>query len=205
MTSLEKHALYSILLRLVDEEHILSPMERRDILNQIVHTACGMTVNEILASTENKRKLLIKRGTKAQNDEYIGLPGEITIDTDECNLRVHDGETPGGVALQHYIDNTTLTHDIISNIVPDYARTISDVGNNYTAPCHGIYWFSCQNLNTQLSIYVNGHKFTNVLNSYGARGGYQIMLAQNDSISIASESQLLDYSYFIPLNGCILH
>ena len=39
------------------------------------------------------------RGTEAQNDAYTGLQGEVTVDTDNKQLRLHDGVTPGGVVL----------------------------------------------------------------------------------------------------------
>ena len=45
------------------------------------------------------RVLQIRRGTTAQNDNFTGLAGEITFDTDAKTIRVHDGETLGGVAL----------------------------------------------------------------------------------------------------------
>ena len=35
-------------------------------------------------------------GTKAENDAYVGLDGEISVDRDGHNLRVHDGVTAGG-------------------------------------------------------------------------------------------------------------
>ena len=45
------------------------------------------------------RVLQIRRGTTAQNDNFTGMAGEITFDTDAKTLRVHDGETLGGFAL----------------------------------------------------------------------------------------------------------
>lgn len=39
-----------------------------------------------------------KRGTTAQNDTYTGRPGEITVDTELNQLRLHDGVSPGGHA-----------------------------------------------------------------------------------------------------------
>ncbi len=45
------------------------------------------------------RKIQIRRGTTAQNNTFIGGEGEVTMDTDVKTLRVHDGVTPGGVAL----------------------------------------------------------------------------------------------------------
>lgn len=38
-----------------------------------------------------------RRGTKAQNDSFTGAAGEISVDTDGDNIRVHDGSTAGGI------------------------------------------------------------------------------------------------------------
>jgi hypothetical protein len=43
--------------------------------------------------------LQIRRGTAAQNEIYLGLEGEITVDTDSWSLRIHDGVTRGGHLL----------------------------------------------------------------------------------------------------------
>ena len=40
-----------------------------------------------------------KRGTTAKNDAFVGMVGEITVDTEKHNIRVHDGVTAGGHAL----------------------------------------------------------------------------------------------------------
>ena len=45
------------------------------------------------------RILQIRRGTAAQNDNFTGLSGEITMDTTNKTLRLHDGETLGGFAM----------------------------------------------------------------------------------------------------------
>ncbi|MCL2748511.1 MAG: hypothetical protein FWE50_00345 [Alphaproteobacteria bacterium] len=45
------------------------------------------------------RILQIRRGTAAQNDNFTGLAGEISMDTDTKTLRIHDGETLGGFLL----------------------------------------------------------------------------------------------------------
>lgn len=45
------------------------------------------------------RVLQIRRGSSAQNDNFTGLPGELSFDTDAKTLRVHDGERLGGYPL----------------------------------------------------------------------------------------------------------
>ena len=45
-------------------------------------------------------KVLLLRGNTIQNNRYVGLPGEPTVDTQLYELRVHDGSTPGGHVVQ---------------------------------------------------------------------------------------------------------
>lgn len=44
-------------------------------------------------------QLQFRRGTSAQNNSYTGLVGEISLDTDTNNIRIHDGSTAGGAEL----------------------------------------------------------------------------------------------------------
>jgi Phage Tail Collar Domain/Major tropism determinant N-terminal domain len=41
-------------------------------------------------------QLQFRRGSASQNNTYIGAEGELTIDKDQWNLRLHDGVNPGG-------------------------------------------------------------------------------------------------------------
>ena len=41
----------------------------------------------------------LRRGTTAENDNFTGASGEVTMDTDTGALRVHDGVTTGGKGL----------------------------------------------------------------------------------------------------------
>lgn len=65
------------------------------------------------------RILQIRRGTTAQNDNFTGLAGELSFDTDTKTMRVHDGEKLGGYALARAdeIANAAPTFDISD--VPD--------------------------------------------------------------------------------------
>lgn len=41
-------------------------------------------------------QLQLRGGTATQNDTFTGASREVTVDTTNWNLRVHDGQTPGG-------------------------------------------------------------------------------------------------------------
>lgn len=45
------------------------------------------------------RILQVRRGTAMQNNNFTGLTGELSFDTDARTLRVHDGQMLGGYAL----------------------------------------------------------------------------------------------------------
>ena len=49
----------------------------------------------VLVATQVKRR----RGTTAENDAFTGAEGEITVDTERHELRVHDGATQGGFRI----------------------------------------------------------------------------------------------------------
>lgn len=42
------------------------------------------------------KQLQLRRGTTVQNDAFTGAVGELTLDTDTGEIRVHDGATQGG-------------------------------------------------------------------------------------------------------------
>ena len=43
--------------------------------------------------------LQLRRGTAAQNAAYTGSVGELTVDTENTILRLHDGSTAGGTPV----------------------------------------------------------------------------------------------------------
>ena len=54
-----------------------------------------------------------RRGTTAQNNNFIGAPGEISVDLDRMVLRVHDGVTAGGNEMVNSLG--TVTNAIYAN------------------------------------------------------------------------------------------
>ena len=40
-----------------------------------------------------------RRGTTAQNNSFTGAAGELSVNTDNNSLRIHDGSTAGGFEL----------------------------------------------------------------------------------------------------------
>lgn len=73
------------------------------------------------------RILQIRRGTSAQNDNFTGLSGEITMDTTNKTVRIHDGETLGGFALAR-ADQVNAAQEIesfdINDVSADFWQTL---------------------------------------------------------------------------------
>lgn len=72
--------------------------------------------------------LQFRRGTTAQNNNFTGAAGEVSVDTDNDTLRVHDGSTAGGSALLPQ----TGTLDLTLNAQADLRFGDSD-SSNYVA------------------------------------------------------------------------
>jgi hypothetical protein len=57
-----------------------------------------------------------RRGTTAQNNNFFGAEGELSIDLTKKTLRVHDGVTQGGFALVTNLDLTTANVAEVTNL-----------------------------------------------------------------------------------------
>ncbi len=53
------------------------------------------------------KQIQIRRGSATEHEDFTGALGEVTMDTTNKTLRVHDGETAGGIAIakQNELDN----------------------------------------------------------------------------------------------------
>jgi hypothetical protein len=71
-------------------------------------------------------RLQLRRGTEAENNAYTGAVGEITIDTTNDVIRIHDGVTPGGFATVMANSDQTL---ITGNLLPA-ANVTYNLGNS---------------------------------------------------------------------------
>lgn len=77
------------------------------------------------------RQIQFRRGDAAANDNFIGAIGEVTMDTTNKTLRVHDGTTAGGTVLAKQSDIPTqqTLPDNYDFVIESQAPTAQ---NNYT-------------------------------------------------------------------------
>ena len=73
------------------------------------------------------RQIQIRRGSALEHNNFVGAIGEITMDTDNKTLRVHDGETVGGTALAKQSEIPDLTN---ADYVVEWQAPSAE--NNYT-------------------------------------------------------------------------
>jgi hypothetical protein len=71
-----------------------------------------------------------RRGTGAQNDAFTGALAEITVDTTNGTLRVHNGVTAGGsnIATVAYVDNAIST--LSANSITDGTSSVTIIATN---------------------------------------------------------------------------
>lgn len=108
-----------------------------------------------------------RRGTTTQNNSFTGAAGEITVNTSNNTLRVHDGSTPGGVELlssSSTITSSQLASNLVLNGVVTYMGSavedaniqISNVTSNVTFnPYNQAVLVYAANSNTNSTVTVN--------------------------------------------------
>jgi hypothetical protein len=73
----------------------------------------------------------LRRGTAAQNDAFTGAVGEVTYDSDNDTLRVHDGGAAGGYKLARLDGQLSFsTLDVTGNLTVDTDTLFVDAANN---------------------------------------------------------------------------
>ena len=85
------------------------------------------------------KQLELRRGTTQANNLFTGAAGEVTMDTTNKTLRVHDGQTPGGIPLAKQSEIPTIPQiDIANETGPDTSNQIN-IGayDTYTFPNDG--------------------------------------------------------------------
>lgn len=72
----------------------------------------------------------LRRGTTVENDGFTGAQGELTVDTDKKQVRLHDGVTQGGKTLPDI-------EMVLNAITPNYAAPVTVSTWPYTIPSAG--------------------------------------------------------------------
>tara|TARA_B100000900_G_scaffold219226_1_gene185786 strand:- start:1674 stop:4631 length:2958 start_codon:yes stop_codon:yes gene_type:complete len=92
-----------------------------------------------------------RRGTAAQHSSFTGLAGEITIDTTNNTVVVHDGSTAGGHRLAKYAEITALGEGDITAIVAGTGLTGDATSGDATINVVGGYGITANANDIELS------------------------------------------------------
>ena len=102
------------------------------------------------------RQIQIRRGTATENDAFTGAVGEVTMDTTNNTLRIHDGTTPGGTILAK---KSEIPQQQTGIQTPDYTNGQEKTWNTeYTATEPGLLVFCawCNGTNHGIYAVING-------------------------------------------------
>lgn len=94
----------------------------------------------------------LRRGTKEQNDAFVGAVGELTYCTDSKELRIHDGVTIGGGAIMTIKD---IINIFTQYMAPDYSNMAS-IGSPFSCPKSGWIIGNLDGGGVNSRLYVNG-------------------------------------------------
>lgn len=102
-----------------------------------------------------------RRGSADQHEEFTGALGEVTMDTTNNTLRVHDGETAGGTVLakkEELLDLANLSGSqkdyIMELLMPDTSTRVQ-VTLPYTMPYNGYCFATFAKNNTNIFLYID--------------------------------------------------
>jgi hypothetical protein len=71
----------------------------------------------------------LRRGTSAQNNSFTGAVGEVTVNTTDSTLRVHDGSTAGGFTIVGLTATQTLTNKTLTSPTITGSGTLTTTAN----------------------------------------------------------------------------
>lgn len=92
----------------------------------------------------DERSLQVLRGSTLKNDNYIGKDGEVTVDTEKLEFRVHDGVTSGGKIVggsgggTNILENAINIIDVLASTAELPDPTTKTDGDTYIIDTH--YW-----------------------------------------------------------------
>ena len=76
------------------------------------------------------KQLQLRKGTATEHNTFTGANGEVTVDTTNKTLRVHDGSTVGGIRLATLssvvLNNTLTSTDVTQALTAAQGKVLND-------------------------------------------------------------------------------
>ena len=108
-------------------------------------------------------QLQLRRGTEAENDAFTGAQGEVTVDTTNNHLRVHDGTTSGGYKVANIGDEASKDLDNLTTTGKANISTLGTYDENET--------YASGTVGAELAKIVNKADAATTLAGYGITDG----------------------------------
>lgn len=113
------------------------------------------------------RQIQFRRGTSAEHENFTGAVGEITVDTTNQTLRVHDGTTLGGTSLAR------------ADAVPDLTPFDYIVASGRTDT---MWWRKYKSGTVDMGGHYTGNATTITLPVKLANTNYEVLLTKNEAV-----------------------
>ena len=78
------------------------------------------------------KRIQLRRGTASENSSFKGAVGEVTVDTTNKTLRVHDGTTVGGTALARANQLAVSASQVTAGLIEIATQTEVNAGTDST-------------------------------------------------------------------------
>ena len=130
-----------------------------------------------------------RRGTATQHNSFTGANGEITVDTTNKTLRVHDGVTVGGIRIAKFSEagGNTSSYLQVANAAVLYATKAYAAANSYVKS-------TLANTNSFIATKLNTTTFNSALantNSYiASRSSWSALTTTNTAIRVLISDRL---------------
>jgi len=125
------------------------------------------------------RQIQIRRGTATEHENFTGAAGEVTMDTTNNTLRVHDGQTAGGIALAKQSEIPA------PYVMPENYDFIVESGTE-----NGIWYRKYRSGRVDMGGHYNGNAKTVTLPIELANADYDVLFTKNSAPSYWATTHL---------------
>jgi len=148
--------------------------------------------------------LQFRRGNTSQNDNFTGAEGEVAIDTQLDQLRLHDGSTQGGfkVARQVDVDDRMQVANAVSKTSSDPQSMVANLAIDSTGSTSGVHIsngaisiFSATGSPSYIDLYcevTNAHRSRLQAPAHADFGGNITLTMPTTSGTIALEADVIE-------------
>ncbi len=121
------------------------------------------------------KQIQFRRGTAPEHENFTGAIGEITVDTTNNTLRVHDGQTPGGTVLAR------------ADSVPDLTPLDYIVASGRTDT---MWWRKYKSGTVDMGGHYTGNATTITLPVKLANTNYEVLISKNEPVAYWATTHL---------------